>query len=363
MQSLKNKRAWVRPLSALFGVLALLSAPSHAQPTSCKESDKACVSKAYSSHKVRNASFWAEELAKPLGARIGPAPAALVDYIALDNMLNGFHERPAAAKLDAGFSADLQGAMNEMPAEVWRLATPRLVGIYFVERLGSTGYTNYVLDKTGTPSQAYVVLDYAVLRSLQANAWATWKENTPFKTWTPGAQTLSATIAAPADNNRKSAIQYILLHELAHVISVGRNVHPNWDAPPPVQSRIGRYPFFDLSWSIDASNRAYLSHFDAPWPQRKDVIYYRPPKLAKDGMVPTYQNLAKTNFPTLYAATHPGDDFAESFASYIHTVRMGKPWNIIIQDGGKTVHRLDSCWEEKRCAQKRKALEAILENP
>jgi hypothetical protein len=80
-------------------------------------------------------------------------------------------------------------------------------------------------------------------------------------------------------------------------------------------------------------------------------------------MVPTYQNLAKTNFPTLYAATHPGDDFAESFVSYVHTARMGKPWYIIIQDGGKTVQRLDSCWTEKRCAQKRKALEAILAGP
>lgn len=363
MQSLKNNTAWMRPLSPLIGALALLSAPSHAQPTSCEESDKACVAKAYSSHKVRNASFWAEELAKPLGARIGPAPTALVDYIALGNMLDGFHERPATAKLDAGFIADLQAAMNEIPAEVWRLATHRLVGIYFVENLGGSGYTDYVLDKRGAPSHGFVVMDYAVLRTLQANAWATWKENTPFKAWTPGTQTLSATIAAPANNNRKSAIQYILLHELAHVISVGRNVHPNWDAPPPLPNPIGRYPFFDLSWSVATSKKDYLSHFDAQWPQRKDVVYYRAPKLDKSDMVPTYQNLAKTNFPTLYAATHPGDDFAESFVSYVHTVRMGKPWNIIIGHGDKTVLRLDSCWEEKRCAQKRKALETILAGP
>jgi hypothetical protein len=272
MLSLKNDSAWMCPLSALLVALALLTAPSHAEPTSCKESDKACIRKVVIGHPVRQVSFWTDELAKPFTKRIGAAPTALVDYISLNNILDQFQERPRAAQLDGAFAADLQAAMDEIPAEVWRLAMPRLVGIYFVEQLGGTGYSDYVLDKSGTPSHAYVVLDYAVLRSLQANAWATWKENTPFKTWTPGAQTLSATIATPADNNRKSAIQYILLHELAHVISVGRNVHPNWDAPPPVQSRIGRYPFFDLSWSVDASNKAYLSHFDAQWPQRKDVI-------------------------------------------------------------------------------------------
>ena len=85
------------------------------------------------------------------------------------------------------------------------------MGIYFVEQLGGTGYTDYVQGSDGKPSHAYVVLDAAVLNALQANAWATWKENTPFKMGSPNSDTLRATIAEPEHNNRKSAIQDLLL--------------------------------------------------------------------------------------------------------------------------------------------------------
>ena len=239
------------------------------------------------------------------------------------------------------------------------MAESRLIGIYFVEQLGGTGYTDYVQGSDGKPSHAYVVLDAAVLNALQANAWATWKENTPFKMGSPNSDTLTATIAEPGDNNRKSAIQYLLLHELAHVISVGRKVHPIWGVPI-TQPDIGEYPFFDLSWTAKPSQTAFVSAFDAAWPQRKDVVYYLGPKLQASDMVSTYQSLTKTNFPTLYAGTGPGDDFAESLVSYIHTVRMGKPWRIRIKRGAEVMQTLEPCWAEERCAAKRKLLEAIL---
>jgi hypothetical protein len=341
----------------------MLVAYNHADLSPCQASDKSCIGRAYSQHKVRNVSFWAKELGKPLSARIGPAPASLVDYLTLGNSVDGIQERPQPTKLDAAFTADLQAAMDEIPADIWRLAMPRLVGIYFVEQLGSTGYADYILGPNGSPSHAFVVLDAGILRALQANAWATWKENTPFKAWAQNAVSLSATIATPENNNRKNAIQYILLHELAHVISVGRNVHPNWDAPVSRPPETGRYPFFDQSWSVDPSKKTYVSRFDMHWPQRNEIRYYRATQLPASDMVPSYQQLVETNFPSLYAATGPGDDFAESLVSYVHTVRMGKPWSITIQRNGQTLLLLESCWEQVRCAQKRKTLEAILAVP
>lgn len=325
----------------------------------CDEADIACVRKAYAKHAVRDVSFWSDELAKPLHARIGPAPEALVEYLNLGNRLDGFKERPRPAVLDANFMADLKAAINEIPSDVWRLAAPRLVGFYFVDQLGGTGYTDYVRDSHGNPKQAYVVLDAAVLGSLQANAWATWKEKTPFAWSTQASETLTATIETPEQDNRKNAIQYILLHELAHVISVGRKVHPNWDLPVAQPAR-GEYPFFDLSWRANGPKTAYETQFDAAWPQRKSVVYYLGGKLQASDMVSTYQALETTNFPTLYAATSPGDDFAESLVSYVHTVRMGKPWNITLRRAGEVAHSIEACWQLERCAQKRKLLETIL---
>ena len=356
---LGRKLSAVASCVAGFSALVFLTGCNRSELGRCAEIDRSCISKAFTEHRVRNASFWADEMAKPRSARLGPAPAALLDYLTLGNVMDGFRERPRAAALDAAFMADVQTALDEIPADVRQLAESRLVGIYFVEQLGGTGYTDYVRDQDGKPSHAYVVLDATVLSALRANSWATWKENTPFRTGPQTSDTLTATIADPSDNDRKGAIRYILLHELAHVISVGRKVHPIWGGAI-AQPAPGEYPFFDLSWKVNASKTAYESSFDAGWPRRKDVVYYLGAKQTANDMVSTYQALAKTNFSTLYAATGPGDDFAESLVSYLHTVRMGRPWNITIRRGADVVQTLESCWAEERCAPKRKILEAIL---
>jgi len=77
-------------------------------------------------------------------------------------------------------------------------------------------------------------------------------------------------------------------------------------------------------------------------------------------MVPTYDNLEKTNFPSLYAATQPGDDFAEAFASYVHVVLQRRPWQILIYQDGALRKEFGACWDEPRCAAKRALLEQLL---
>ena len=77
-------------------------------------------------------------------------------------------------------------------------------------------------------------------------------------------------------------------------------------------------------------------------------------------MAAAYGSLEKTNFPTLYAATTPGDDFAESFVSYVHTALMKRPWEITIRKDGEVVKSYRTCWEEPRCAAKRRILEDLL---
>ncbi|MBC7469468.1 MAG: hypothetical protein H7322_09100 [Ramlibacter sp.] len=77
-------------------------------------------------------------------------------------------------------------------------------------------------------------------------------------------------------------------------------------------------------------------------------------------MVPTYASLEETNFPSLYAATAPGDDFAEAFASYVHVVLLRRPWEIALSQGGKVVKVVRSCWDQPRCAAKRAVMEQLL---
>jgi hypothetical protein len=348
------RRDTVRAWGALLGAWALAGCASGP----CYPGDKACLREAITNHPVRSAASWQADRGRPVAQRIAPAPHRLVEFITMDNVLHGFPERPRPAAPDAAFMEDVKAAIAELPPEVWALFGERLVGIYLVEALGGTGYTGVVLGPDGQQVAGLVVLDAAVLAQRSANGWASWKENTPFKP-RDGYQ-LSARIEADADDNRKNAIQYILLHELGHVLSIGGDIHPAWNLDPKDVPADSRHPFFDLSWKIDRDANKYVTLFDNEFVQRKSTAYYFGAKLDAADMEPTYSSLAKTSFPSLYAATHPGDDFAEAFASYVHVVLQKRPWEITISQDGKVVRTFKSCWEEARCAEKRKLLERML---
>ena len=324
----------------------------------CKTGDVNCAFAERLKSPTRNKSYWSAEFAKPLEQRFGAAPDELLVYLNLDNMADGIDNRPYAATLPADFAKDVREALVELPAAIKSLADRKLAGIYFVKDLGGTGYTDYAHGGWFSRDAGFIVLDMEVLARQTANAWATWKENTPFKSAL--SFRLEAQIENESADNRKNAIQYILLHELGHILSIGENIHPTWDRPPNSELSLDRYPFANLSWEIQNAENRYASHFDAAFPERKDVVYYFGAKLEGAAMMQTYEHLQLSNFPTLYASTRPGDDFAESFASYVHTVMMKRPWQIRLYHDATLTGTVRLCWEEKRCAEKRRILEEIL---
>ncbi len=346
-----------RDLAALL--LAVAAANALAQE--CGDKDAKCAKEKALAHPIRNVASWKAELSRPVAERLGPASASLVEYVRLDNIANGFPERPRPGNPDAKLMADIHAAIAELPASVRALFDEKFAGLYFIEELGGTGYTDVIYSAPGKAFGGFILLDTQVLAKYTANQWATWKENTPFKP--DPAWKLSARIERDGEDNRKNAIQYILLHELGHVLSIGRAFHPDWTLEPKevlAAGGTGQYAFFSLSWSIDAAAGRYVTRFDAAFPQRKNVAYYFGAKLEGREMLATYDNLLKTNFASLYGATIPGDDFAEAFASYVHVVLMGRPWEIAIARDGKPVKTIRACWDEARCRDKRRLLEAIV---
>jgi hypothetical protein len=325
----------------------------------CNDKDKNCQEKSLNSHAVKSIATWRAELEKPISERVDGASESLVEFITLDNQLNGFSERPSIPKLDTDFLADFNAAINELPPDVLKVVGDRLVGIRFVSNLGGSGYADYVYDSAGQVAGAFVVFDSTVLQSMTANQWATWKERTPFKP--EQGYLLDAQIEAAHLDSRKNALQYILLHELGHVASVGRNIHPNWNESVQQQAvSIQKFPFFETTWKFDMADSTIKSKFDSDFPRRKDVVYYGVARIPGSQMGPTYASLEQTSFATLYAATRPGDDFAEAFANYVHVVKLGRPWRISLAKDGKVIKTIDACWEEVRCAEKRKIIEKLL---
>lgn len=313
--------------------------------------DLDCLRQRHATHPVKDVNYMRAFQALPLNQRVLAAPAKLLDYLNLDNQLHGFPNRPRPATFGRQLMQDMKDAIRETPDVVKSLIDSRLMGIFLVRDLGGTGYTDYVYDQMHEPAGAFVVFDAEVL-TRSANDWATWKENTPF-TADPDID-LQATIENEAEDNRKQALQYILLHELGHVASVARSFHPRWDdwdcrSDPPEM-----FPFFQLSWQLgNQDDCGFISKFDREgFTRRTEVVYYFGARLAAAASPEVYAQLEKTNFPSLYAATSPYDDFAESFVSYVHTVLMGKPFEIRIDERGQRRSAFTGCWGSARCAAK-----------
>jgi hypothetical protein len=100
--------------------------------------------------------------------------------------------------------------------------------------------------------------------------------------------------------------------------------------------------------------------FDSQFSLRRDVVYYATPKLGIDRADSAYQQLAKTSFPTLYAAVSPFEDFAESFVSYVHSVIDKRPWQIRLYRDNELTKTVELCWGQARCEKKQKFMEQLL---
>lgn len=326
----------------------------------CQNDDRKCAAKLRTQSPIKKMSYWKAAFKKPVEKRIGSAPDELVAYLNLDNIAGGFPNKPQAVMIPEDFLKDVSDSIAEFPEQVKQLIAKKLAGIYFVKDLGGTGYTDFIDKDIFGSNAGFIVLDIDVLSKSTANAWAAWKERTPFVA--DPQYRLDAIIETNGQDNRKNAIQYILLHELGHILSLGEKIHPQWGQSKNKIS-LDHYPFALLSWETGNQNDShYISQFEKQFPLRKNIVYYFGAKLNGDQMVGVYDQLEGTNFPTLYAATSPSDDFAESFVSYVHTVMLKRPLEIRIYHDGQIAKTYKSCWEEKRCAAKRKFLEDFLKS-
>ena len=320
--------------------------------TGCAAGHRACLKSRMDRHEVRSSAIWQDYRRGNIEDRLYAPPETLLNYLHLDNRLNGYDTRPQAAVVDDAFRQDVRQAIAELPWPVREAVKEKLIGIFFVRNLGTTGYTEAVADQQGRPAAGFVVLDVGSLRK-SANAWATSRENTVFQN---GGGRLQVTLEEKSNDNSKNAIQFILLHEFGHLVSIGESFHPDWLDETKTVGAIEDYRFYPLSWR-KAKDGSDVSLFEDVFPERRDVRFYGEARLKSSQRAGVYRRLAMTNFVSLYGATSPFEDFAESFALYVHSVWMKKPYRVEITQSGNQVFLYESCWNQPRCAAKRAVLE------
>ena len=151
---------------------------------------------------------WTATLLCPLLARIGPASAELIAHIGAVGSAAGLALAAESSAASEEFRNDVVQAIDELPAAIKCLLDKKLLGVYFGRGLGSSAVSDIVVGAAGAILGTAVVLDLDVLEHSTANAWATWKENTPFHRDGPVA--VAITIENDENDTRQNALQYLL---------------------------------------------------------------------------------------------------------------------------------------------------------
>lgn len=294
-------------------------------------------------------SGWTNVFDLPLHERCAPAPPEAVAHIQQVNA-----SRPGlqteAADADGELRAMVAHALAELPAGVSGRLRDSFLGVYFATGTGSSAVTDIVLSPDSAFLGLIIVLDVDTIRHAGANAWASWRERTPFAL--SGPLSLDMQIAHPEDDHIFYAVQFLLLHELGHALSAGRGYLPDWWTPVPEHASAFDYAYLPISWRI-CPDRDIVPLPKDDFALRGRVAYYGAgPQLSDAHMVGLYDALIHTSFLTLYAATSVHEDFADSFACYVHNVLLGKPLSFSIRRHDELVLHWRPDWRAERYAEK-----------
>ena len=191
-------------------------------------------------HKARSASTWSEFVGKDIKSRILPAPDIIIDYLRKDNQLQGYNEWPKKPEIDPEFLSDIVRAVVELPETVRNHIHEHVMAIFLVEELGGTAYGELLKDFDKS-KLGFIVLDVGSLNK-KANEWTSWRANSPFAM--KGMYIIEAEIEQKSNDYRTAAIQFILLHEVGHLVGVAKEMYPNWFMGGDPQ----KWPFTKLSW-------------------------------------------------------------------------------------------------------------------
>jgi hypothetical protein len=329
--------------------------------TSCSPY-KAYLHEKAKNHPTRTIAYWGHAWKeKPLTERVMAAPEDLMEKIRLENRLEGFTERPVSVDPTPEFYKAIKRIIDLLPEKVRGLSEERIIGIFIVRDLGGSGYGEMVVNEEGKEHFAVIVLDRDALLTRKANGWATWKENSVFRTVPGGKRELRVIIESTGNDDTIGAIEYILLHEMGHILGMASGVHASWNEPAVV-SHI--YPFTLLSWKMEGDTVTSL--FDGCFSERK---FIQPYAFEKSAFSLTQANdvyrkiFNSTNFPTIHASVNPWEDFAESFVNYFHVIHENKPYEIHLKKEGTPDSIFHSCWNQNACETKKEFLRKWFENP
>jgi hypothetical protein len=262
--------------------------------------------------------------ATPIADRIQSAPKFVLEHLReVDGRDDYAAYEPTAA--DVGLTLEY---LELLPAWFDAMLKERLVGIYFVENLVGSAFTEFVLDKDDTV-YAFIAINPATLRT-GLSEWMTAREASCFSAAGSGAGAQSVFVDC---GTTYKALLYALVHECGHVADYVFHYTPYVE--PTIEELglgVADTTFVENIWT------EYAKPEDrAEFAGRTDVTFYGlggGPKIPLGDAAGLYQRLSNSPFPSLYAAQNWAEDFAECFTWYLFTDRLGQRCRVGLRRGG-----------------------------
>jgi len=171
--------------------------------------------------------------------------------------------------------------------------------------------------------------------NLTLKNWASWKEQLSF-----GADPKNYNImldlpiidSSPEDIN---FLYFVIAHEFGHIFDFANNINSfkecnSLEHNSDPECEVEKKSWAALSWKTNIT--PLVSNY---FENREKLCFYTCEGniLSKSNIPQIYNDLYKTNFISLYAATQPWDDFADSFAYFYWAKRGRSTYNLMTQQG------------------------------
>ncbi len=307
----------------------------------CKDSKKEQIENIYhtlfTTHKAGSKELYSNQ--KPWQERIYPLDEIHKDFIIQMNLLDNFKEIPTEYKNFSLILGLIQSIARKEDPIVYRIKEKNILAIYICSNLGGTGISGFVYDGEKVIG-GYIIIDGDMIYK-KANSWISYKESSVFQSKKDSS--LEVTIADSEHNTEEYALNYILLHELGHILSQTLSVLPDQ------RNKYRNFSEFEFTKKI-WYNEDVSVYDDTSFPQRNKILFYSDNSNFEidSNAEEIYNSLEKTSFPTLYSAINPDDYFADSFVSYISIFIYKQPWKLLIKKKNGEVHTYENGMKSER---------------
>ena len=247
------------------------------------------------------------------------------------------------------FRHELKLAIDRLPDEVKALMRDHLVGVHVVGNLsmpGSPYISGLAIPQSGTfggnDGTTSVLVDrlYSDTGMLERGITMGLRMKSPDQT-----NVILAKIAKKGEKERFVMLQYLLLHEFGHVVDNSRSIVLDSDDLPVDDPEACGFACYSWKSQTAPNGDGRISEVVLAL---QNGQFRRLLDAAPDLM----NAIKRSNFESLYSTSGPAEDFAESFATYVHTIIMGRPWQLSLYVNGKKTDEMTSCHIDGRCPRK-----------